>query len=89
MLSAYFAGKIDHNAKPNKAVELFDKFQTWLEGQYGKVMKVALKRSGIVLLLSLGIFILSILSLKLVKSTFFTCKRSGRIFSYLRFTSWN
>lgn len=77
MLSAYFAGKIDHNAKPNKAVELFDKFQTWLERQYGKVMKVALKRPGIVLLLSLGIFILSILSLKLVKSTFLPANDQG------------
>lgn len=77
MLSAYFAGKIDHNAKPNKAVELFDKFQTWLERQYGKVMKVALKRPGIVLLISLGIFILSILSLKLVKSTFLPANDQG------------
>lgn len=77
MLSAYFAGKVDHNAKPNKAVELFDKFQTWLERQYGKVMKVALKRPGIVLLLSLGIFILSILSLKLVKSTFLPANDQG------------
>lgn len=77
MLSAYFAGKIDHNAKPNKAVELFDRFQTWLERQYGKVMKVALKRPGIVLLLSLGIFILSILSLKLVKSTFLPANDQG------------
>ncbi|WP_033109940.1 efflux RND transporter permease subunit [Leptospira interrogans] len=77
MLSAYFAGKIDHNAKPNKAVELFDKFQTWLERQYGKVMKVALKRPGIVLLLSLGIFILSILSLKLVKGTFLPANDQG------------
>ncbi|MBW0432751.1 efflux RND transporter permease subunit [Leptospira yasudae] len=77
MLSAYFAGKIDHNAKPNKAVELFDKFQTWLERQYGKVMKVALKRPGMVLLASLGIFILSILSLKLVKSTFLPANDQG------------
>ncbi|TQE66129.1 efflux RND transporter permease subunit [Leptospira noguchii] len=77
MLSAYFAGKIDHNAKPNKAVELFDKFQTWLEKQYGKVMKIALKRPGMVLLLSLGIFILSILSLKLVKSTFLPANDQG------------
>ncbi|EKS07053.1 efflux RND transporter permease subunit [Leptospira santarosai] len=77
MLSAYFAGKIDHNAKPNKAVELFNKFQTWLEKQYGRVMRVALKRPGMVLLASLGIFILSILSLKLVKSTFLPANDQG------------
>ncbi|XDD52069.1 efflux RND transporter permease subunit [Leptospira sp. WS92.C1] len=77
MLSAYFAGKIDHNAKKNRAVEAFDKFQTWLEKQYGRIMRVALKRPGMVLLGSLAIFILSIFSLKFVKSTFLPANDQG------------
>ncbi|AOP35432.1 multidrug transporter AcrB [Leptospira tipperaryensis] len=77
MLSAYFAGKIDHHAKKNKAVEAFDKFQTWLEKQYGRIMRVALKRPGLVLLGALGIFILSIFSLKFVKSTFLPANDQG------------
>ena len=68
LLSAYFAGKVNHN--PNILIRLFDRFQTFLEKIYGIVMKFTLRWPLVVLLLTVGFFVLSIGSLKFVKNTF-------------------
>ncbi|EQA35542.1 RND transporter, Hydrophobe/Amphiphile Efflux-1 (HAE1)/Heavy Metal Efflux (HME) family, permease protein [Leptospira inadai serovar Lyme str. 10] len=76
MLSAYFAGKLDHS-KRNKAVEAFDKFQTWLEKIYGITMKFALAHPGKVILLTFLIFVLSLVSCSFVKKTFLPANDQG------------
>ncbi|TGL50684.1 efflux RND transporter permease subunit [Leptospira wolffii] len=77
MLSAYFAGKLTHDKK-NRAVEAFDRFQTWLERMYGIIMKYALAHPGKIILLTLAIFVLSgFVNCFFVKKTFLPANDQG------------
>ncbi len=90
MLSAYFAGKIQHHEPgvPKKRVGIWDNtmgvlldkfndFQTWLEDIYVSVLKFTLKRPFIILILSFIIFIASFAALKYVPKTFLPPQDAG------------
>lgn len=87
MLSAYFAGKIEHHEPGHVKVkkgfydhtlgallEFFNQFQNWLEDIYVGVLKFTLKRPLIILTGSLIIFLASFLALKHVPKLFFLHK---------------
>lgn len=90
MLSAYFAGKMDHHQpgtpKVRKGIwdntvgvvlDKFNDFQTWLEDIYVGVLKFTLKRPFIVLLASVIIFVASFAALKYVPKTFLPPQDAG------------
>lgn len=68
MLSAYFAGK--PHTKRNRIIMLFDRFQNWLDRLYERALTFTLSRRITVLLAMFAVFVLSLLSLGLVKKTF-------------------
>lgn len=90
MLSAYFAGKIEHH-EPGKAkvkvgfydhtfgamLEKFNQFQNWLEDIYVGVLKFSLKRPFVVLISAFFIFIASFVALKTVPKTFLPPQDAG------------
>ncbi|PJZ69812.1 efflux RND transporter permease subunit [Leptospira perolatii] len=78
MLSAYFAGKLDHGER-NWAVKTFDEFQNWLERVYGKLMRFAVVWPGnlITVLATFLIFFLSLVSVKFVNKTFLPANDQG------------
>jgi HAE1 family hydrophobic/amphiphilic exporter-1 len=67
-LSAYFAGKA--HVTQNIVVRMFERFQRKLESWYGKIMGYALDHPIKVLLITTGIFIISLFSITTVKGTF-------------------
>ena len=90
MLSAYFAGKIEHHepgyVKVKKGfydhtlgalLEKFNQFQNWLEDVYVSVLKFTLKRPFIVLISAVVIFFASFAALKVVPKTFIPPQDSG------------
>ncbi len=90
MLSAYFAGKVEHHdpTKPkvkkgiwdNTVGVLLDKFndfQNWLEEIYVSVLHFTLRRPFIVLLVSTLIFFASFAALKFVPKTFLPAQDAG------------
>lgn len=90
MLSAYFAGKIEHHEPGVKRerkgiwdntmgvlLDKFNDFQNWLENIYVSVLKFTLKRPFIVLILSFVIFIASFAALKYVPKTFLPPQDAG------------
>lgn len=90
MLSAYFAGKIEHHdpTKPkvkkgiwdNTVGVLLDKFndfQNWLEEIYVSVLHFTLRRPFMVLLVSTLIFFASFAALKFVPKTFLPAQDAG------------
>lgn len=90
MLSAYFAGKIQHHEpgvkKERKGIwdntvgvllDKFNDFQNWLENIYVSVLKFTLKRPFVVLILSFFIFIASFAALKYVPKTFLPPQDAG------------
>lgn len=90
MLSAYFAGKIQHHEpgtpKVRKGIwdntvgvllDKFNDFQTWLEDIYVSVLKFTLRRPFVVLFLSFIIFIASFAALKYVPKTFLPPQDAG------------
>ncbi|MFL5785823.1 MAG: efflux RND transporter permease subunit, partial [Bacteriovoracaceae bacterium] len=80
MMSAYFAGKLGHghNQATNtlygktigRVLRGFDRFQTFLEDTYVRILRFTLAHPLKVMALGLVIFILSIASLKFVPKTF-------------------
>jgi HAE1 family hydrophobic/amphiphilic exporter-1 len=90
MLSAYFAGKIEHHepghVKIKKGIydhtlgavlQKFNKFQDWLEDYYVVVLKFSLKRPMLILISAFFIFIASFAALKVVPKTFIPPQDSG------------
>jgi HAE1 family hydrophobic/amphiphilic exporter-1 len=90
MLSAYFAGKIEHHepghVKIKKGIydhtlgavlEKFNQFQNWLEDIYVVVLKFSLKRPAVILVSSVVIFLLSFVALKSVPKTFLPPQDAG------------
>ncbi|MBC7538982.1 MAG: efflux RND transporter permease subunit [Bacteriovorax sp.] len=90
MLSAYFAGKIEHHEpghiKIKKGIydhtlgallEKFNQFQNWLEDVYVGVLKFSLKKPMIILLSAFFIFIASFAALKTVPKTFIPAPDAG------------
>lgn len=90
MLSAYFAGKIEHHEPGHVKVkkgfydhtfgavlEGFNKFQDWLEEIYVSILKFTLKRPFIILIGAVIIFLASFAALKFVPKTFLPPQDSG------------
>ncbi|OHD68125.1 MAG: multidrug transporter AcrB [Spirochaetes bacterium RBG_16_49_21] len=67
-LSAYFAGKA--HVSQNIVVRMFERFQRKLESRYGRIMGYALDHPIKVLLITIGIFVISLISVTTVKGTF-------------------
>ena len=68
MLSAYFAGNVE--TKRNFVIRAFDRFQAAIDRLYEVVMRFALQRRLVTLGAMGAVFVLSIMSLALVKKTF-------------------
>ena len=90
MLSAYFAGKIEHHEPGHLKIkvgiydhtlgamlEKFNHFQNWLEHKYIQVLKFSLKRPFVILLSALVIFLASFGALKTVPKTFIPPQDAG------------
>lgn len=68
LLSAYFGGKGEK--APNRVVQAFDAFQTWLDKIYDKCMAFCVDHPMVVILLTIGVFIASIGSFAAIGKTF-------------------
>lgn len=90
MLSAYFAGKIEHHdpnvPKVRKGIydntfgvllDKFNDFQNWLEEIYVGVLHFTLKRPFFILFISTVIFLASFAALKYVPKTFLPAQDAG------------
>ncbi|MDO9183822.1 MAG: efflux RND transporter permease subunit [Bacteriovorax sp.] len=90
MLSAYFAGKIEHHEPGHVKVKKgiydhtlgamlasFSKFQDWLEDIYVRVLKFTLKWPSVILIGAVVIFLASFVALKSVPKTFLPPQDSG------------
>ena len=90
MLSAYFAGKIEHHEPGHVKIkkgfydhtlgamlEKFNIFQNWLEEVYIKVLKYTLKKPMVILVSALAIFMLSFVALKSIPKTFLPPQDGG------------
>ncbi len=90
MLSAYFAGKIEHHepGKEKKRVgiydhtlglmlEKFNKFQDWLEDLYVSTLKFTMKKPILILGIALFVFLASFVALKTVPKTFISAQDTG------------
>ncbi len=89
MMSAYFAGKsheaiADRKLSANKfiahiekALKSFDRFQTWLEDKYVRLLEVAMDKPKFILLSALGIFIFSLVVTKFIPKTFLPAQDNG------------
>lgn len=89
MMSAYFAGKGHENiadkklssnkvmAFLEKGLKKFDRFQTWLEDAYVKILKIAMARPKMILFSAVGIFVLSLMLTKYIPKTFLPPQDNG------------
>ncbi len=87
MLSTYFAGGAHgHNDGPPKGfydktfgrmLKAFDRFQTWLENAYEKLIRKVLKRPLVTLSISVGIFLFSLFVAGHVSKTFLPPQDNG------------
>lgn len=83
MLSAYFAGKVSHLKEESKqgviarALKAFDRFQTYLENKYEKIIQVTIKRPRFVLGISFVVFALSLGSCVFVPKAFLPPQDAG------------
>ena len=75
MLSAYFAGNI--HAQPSRLIRAFGRFQDLIDRIYAVALDFSLRRRITVLLIFLGVFVLSLLSLGFVKKTFLPPNDAG------------
>ncbi len=74
MLSAYFAGKVEH-VKEKKGfmgpvLNAFDRLQTWFEDKYEAILNVTLKHPAITLAISFVIFVASMATVTQIPKTF-------------------
>lgn len=89
MMSAYFAGKGHENIAQKKLstnkllavmerlLKSFDRFQTWLEDGYVRVLKTTLNKPKSILFVAVVIFIVSILLVKFIPKTFLPAQDNG------------
>jgi hydrophobic/amphiphilic exporter-1 (mainly G- bacteria), HAE1 family len=81
MLSAYFAGKVEHLHEKKgpvaKVLQAFDRFQNWLESKYEAFVSVTLRRPLTTLGVTLVLFLGSCATGKLVPSTFLPAQDAG------------
>jgi len=84
MLSAYFAG--NRHAKPNAFERLvkpiltaFDRFQTYLENGYEKLLGFTLRRPAVVIGISVVIFVASVSTVMLIPKTFLPAGDNGEL----------
>lgn len=89
MMSAYFAGKGHESiaTKPlstnkfmaviERLLKKFDRFQTWLEDVYVKVLEITMARPKLILFTALGVFIFSLFITKYIPKTFLPAQDNG------------
>lgn len=81
MLSAYFAGKPENlhekTGPLNRMLQAFDRFQTWLENKYERLVGWTLKKPLATLGLSILVVIACIATGKFVPSTFLPAQDNG------------
>ncbi|WP_413287538.1 efflux RND transporter permease subunit [Bdellovibrio sp. HCB337] len=89
MMSAYFAGKGHENiatkeVSKNKflavvdiTLKKFDRFQTWLEDVYVRILEKTMKKPKTVLFMAVGIFVASIVLAKFIPKTFLPPQDNG------------
>lgn len=89
MMSAYFAGKGHESiatkklsrykivAMMERMLKAFDRFQTWLEDVYVKILEITMARPKLVLFTALGIFIFSLFITKYIPKTFLPAQDNG------------
>ncbi len=84
MLSAYFAGPVHGNEGDSlwartigRVLRGFDRFQTWLEEKYGRVLGFTIRRPFVTMLIAGAVFVLSVSSLKYVVKTFLPQQDAG------------
>ncbi len=81
MLSAYFAGKVEHlhtkKGPVARVLQSFDRFQTMLEQRYEKVVRFTLAHPVKTLVASLIVTIISFSAVRFVPSTFLPPQESG------------
>lgn len=81
MLSAYFAGKVEHlHAKKGpvaRMLQAFDKFQSWLENKYEKFVALTMRRPFATMGMTLVLFLGSCATGKFVPSTFLPAQDNG------------
>lgn len=89
MMSAYFAGKGHENIADKKLssnkflavndlmLKKFDRFQTWLEDVYVKVLEKTLTKPKTVLFIALGVFVFSLAMVKFIPKTFLPAQDNG------------
>jgi HAE1 family hydrophobic/amphiphilic exporter-1 len=81
MLSAYFAGTHENlhgkTGPINKALQVFDKFQTWLEHKYEKIVHFTLRKPLTTLGIALLVTLASCSTIRFVPSTFLPPQESG------------
>lgn len=68
LLSAYFAGHV--NEKQNFVIKAFGKFQDGLDDVYSSIVKFAIAKPLVIILIMFGVFAASIWSTRFVKNTF-------------------
>ncbi len=76
-LSAYFAG--DGKKSSLKIIVWFERFQDWLEDVYVRIMNVALRHPLIVVLSTVGVFLMCIVAPGPGKADLFSRGRPGRV----------
>lgn len=83
MLSAYFAGKTNHENKGwlekilAPLLNAFERFQTWLETTYEKILNAVLDRPGRAIGISVAVFFVCVYTGKWVPKTFLPPQDSG------------
>lgn len=87
VLSAYVAGKHSHDEPKSKfgrwnqkVLKDFDRFQTWLEQKYVKILHWCLKRPLQTIMASIGIFVFSLFIATQVPFTFLPPQDNGEFF---------
>jgi HAE1 family hydrophobic/amphiphilic exporter-1 len=95
MMSAYFAGKGHENIATKKSsankfmamidvtLKKFDKFQTWLEDVYVKILEKTMAKPKMVLFIAVGIFFASLVLTKFIPKTFLPAQDNGEFWVVL------
>jgi hydrophobic/amphiphilic exporter-1 (mainly G- bacteria), HAE1 family len=84
MLSAYFAGNLHPNTSKGlwnntvgRVLRLFDKFQSWLEVVYERVLKATLRHPILTLVTSFAVFLVSMATVTKIPKTFIPPQDNG------------
>jgi HAE1 family hydrophobic/amphiphilic exporter-1 len=84
MLSAYFAGKQEYKEKKNWVLRKFAAWQDQLETFYEKVLRYTLKNPRQIILISLGVFFLSVSTVIWIPKMFKQSPDNGEFMVFLK-----